>query len=80
MSRLRLKQIKEILLTNPQNGDYLAYNNATGQWENLAAPLDGTSGSSGSSGTSGSSGSSGSDGSSGTSGSILNIISLYLWP
>ena len=60
MSRLRLKQIQEFLLNNPQNGDYLAYNNVTGKWENQAAPLDGSSGTSGSSGSSGTTGSSGS--------------------
>lgn len=44
MSRLKLKQIQEILITSEQNGDYLYYDSASGLWKNTAAPLDGADG------------------------------------
>src|SRR5210317_392894 len=67
--QLRIKQILDFISSNPQNGDYFAYNSATGNYENVAAPLDGSSGTDGTSGTNGTDGSSGTDGTSGTDGS-----------
>ena len=55
MSKIRIKQISEFGVTSPNQGDYLAYNSTSGQFENQPAPLDGTSGSSGTSGIGGNS-------------------------
>ena len=69
MSRLKLKQIQEILLSTLANGDFLAYNNSTGLWENNAAPLDGAKGQKGATGSKGTKGTQGLDGADGTDGS-----------
>ena len=53
MSQLRLKQILDIISSNPQPGDYFSYNSVSGKYENTSAPLDGTSGTSGNDGTKG---------------------------
>ena len=51
MSRLKLKQIQEILIASIQNGDFLAYNSTTGKWENNSAPIDGAKGAKGTTGS-----------------------------
>ena len=65
MSRLKIKQIQDILVSGPSNGDFLAYNSNTGNWENNAAPLDGAKGDQGGQGDTGEKGGTGEKGDTG---------------
>ena len=68
MSRLKLKQIQELLIGTLSNGDFLAYNSSNGKWENNAAPIDGAKGATGPQGDKGEVGAKGSTGDEGDKG------------
>ena len=69
MSRLKLKQIQEFLISGTiGNGDFLAYNSSTGQWEDNDAPLDGAKGDTGQKGQKGAQGDQGAQGGDGAQG------------
>ena len=68
MSKLKLKQFEKFTISNPQNGQYLAWDDSSKSWINVNEPSDGAKGQKGIPGYDGDPGPKGSKGAKGTLG------------